>query len=142
MSDIIAPSIVEGVRLFTNVQRDRARYDYLSSSQSGRKNSISPATCEEETVSGIELNNYVKRSEVEGGTHVHVVEHKEHLEKKRVPAVPPTAEEIAQERDHKKFVAKLWAGVVAVGIVVAGAAVVIDSRQKPALASSDRNNNS
>lgn len=132
MTDNIVPAIVEGARLVTNLQRDKARYDYLSSSYGTRKTTIGPVTCEEETVPTVELNNYVKRSEVEGETgHVLVVEHKEHLEKKRVPAVPPTAEEIAQEREHKKFLAKIWGGVVAVGVVVVGVVIVFERRQSP-----------
>lgn len=131
MSDSIAPALVESVRLLTNVQRDKARYDYLSDVSPGpRNNPTRPTICEEETVPGVELKNYVTRSEVEGDTHVLVIDHKEFLEKKRVPAVPPTAEEIAEQRDHKKLVAKLWAGVASIGILVAGVIVVVDKRNK------------
>lgn len=129
MSDI-APALLEGARIFANVQRDKIRYENSrGSTVSVHRTSITPQT-EEETLPGIELNNYVKRSQVEEGTHVLVVEHKEHLEKVPEPEVPPTPEELAAFREEKRFMAKLWAGVAAVGIVAVTVAVVVEKRSR------------
>ena len=141
MSETISTALVEGARVFARSQTERARYDYLTSVQASKNvEAEKPKTTvhNEEIVPNVELTNTLKRVEVEGGTHVLVVDHKEYLEKKRQPPVPPTAEELEQRRlreeqdqEHKQLVAKLWAGVVSLGMLVTGVVVVLERRNKP-----------
>jgi hypothetical protein len=120
MSDHFAPALVEGVRLLTSLERDRLRYTQRPSKALP---SVTPSPTEE-YLPNVKLNNYVNREIVED-THVLVVEHKEYLEKL---AVPPTDEELAQAREEKKFLAKIWAGVAAISVVVVGTTIVIVER--------------
>jgi len=124
MSEGYAPVLVEGARLLASVTKEKNRYDYLSSTQGNKRAELKAFN--EETIPGLELNNFITRVQTEGETHVLVTEHKEYLEKIAVPLPPPTAEEIAQEREDRRFVAQLIAGVASVGIVVGGVLVGID----------------
>lgn len=126
----LATAAAEVARTVSKTQIEKARYDYLGA---GRTNTpravqqISPAV-DEETLPDVELNSYINRKELEGGTHVLIVEHKEHLEKVRVPPTPPTPEELAQQREEKRFMAKLWAGTAAVSVAIISVTVVIVER--------------
>ena len=124
----VGQALTEGVRLLTNVQKEKARYDYLSETSKHNRAARRPV-CEEETLPGVELKNYTSRKQLDNGTHVKVIEHHEFLEKVPVPIAPPTPEEIAQEREEKRFVAKLWAGVASVAIVVVGTVVIVERTQ-------------
>lgn len=137
MNDSIVTGLIEGAKVLANVQTEKARYDYMAN-RYNTPSKPAAAVSTEITLPGVKLNNYTTRTQLEDENdgHVKVVEHKEFIEKVPVPPTPPTDEELALEREQKKFVAKLWAGVAAVGIVVVGTIVVIEKSQsrKPATA--------
>lgn len=133
MSELIGEALVEGIRVFGRTRTEEARYNYLAG-KNGAVAALPSATpkSEELTLPDVELNNYVKRSEVgEEGEHVLVVEHKERIEKKHVPTPPPTPEEIEAERQQKRYLAKVWGVVASVAITVAGIVIVVERRSPP-----------
>ena len=128
MTDIV-PALIEGVKIVANVQKDKNYYDYLASTRGGKREIETPRR-EELTLPGVELENYTKRVPVDSNEdYVRVTDHKEYLEKKYVPPSPPTAEEIAEERAHKRFIAKVWGGVASVAIVVGGVVMIVHSKK-------------
>ena len=123
----VGQALTEGVRLLTNAQKEKARYDHLTAV--GTSRGRTKPVCEEETLPGVELKNYTSRKQLDNGTHVKVIEHHEFLEKVPVPPMPKSAEEIAQEREDKRFMAKLWAGVASVAVVVVGTVIIVERSQ-------------
>lgn len=131
----LAPAIVESIKVIANAHKEKVYYDYLSSKSSSGSVPVSKVI-PTEIVPGVKLNNYTNRETLEDNdTHVLVVEHKEYLEKIQKPVPPPTPEEVAAEkeerREYRKLVAKLWAGVAAIGVVVGGTIVVVDRVKNP-----------
>jgi len=123
----VGQALTEGVRLLTNAQKEKARYDHLTAL--GTSRGRTKPVCEEETLPGVELKNYTSRKQLDNGTHVKVIEHHEFLEKVPVPIAPPTPEELEKQREEKHFIAKLWAGVAAVAIVAVGTVVIVERSQ-------------
>jgi len=140
MTEMLGEVLAEGIRTYGNTRREEARYAYLSGSNKTTRTPTPKA--EELTVPDVELNNFVKRSEVgDDGQHVLVVEHSERLEKKFVPAPPPTAEELEAVREQKRYMAKIFAGVASVAMIVVGA-VVITERRTPKVVAQISDSNS
>lgn len=126
MTEMIGEALVQGIRVYGDTRKEEARYAYLAGSRTPVHN---PAPKSEElTVPNLELSNYVKRTEVGDEQHVLVVDHKEHLEKKFSPPPPPTAEELEAAREQKRFMAKIYAGVASVAMVVVGAVIIVERR--------------
>ncbi len=133
MAEMIGEALVEGIKVYGRTRTEEARYAYLSGGRSAARTVQAPSPKSEElTLPDLELQNYVKRTEVgEDDQYVLVTEHSEHLEKKYVPPPPPTSEELAAHREQKRFMAKLYAGVASVALVVIGAVVITERRNPP-----------
>lgn len=134
MTEMIGEVLAEGIKVYGRTRAEEARYAYLSN---GRDASTGPVKApapksQEYTVPNLELQNYVKRTEVDGEEeYVLVTEHSEHLEKKYVPPPPPSAEELAAAREQKRFMTKIYAGVASVALVVMGVVAVSERRKQP-----------
>ena len=81
----------------------------------------------EVTVAGQELRDYTTRTANEEGTHVHVVQHQEWLEK--IPQ-PPTPEEVAQKKKEDKIFAGVMGGLLGGALLLFGGLAVADSRSR------------
>lgn len=73
------------------------------------------------------MEDYTKRTPNAEGTHVHIVQHKEWVEKIRQP---PTAEEIAQRRKDNKIIAGIFGGLVGLGVLAFGGLIYADEKKR------------
>lgn len=88
---------------------------------------VSKTYHDEESVPGVELQNYVKRTPSDDGTYVVVVTHAERIE--MIPQ-PLTPEELAQKREEEKFVLKIVGGMVAGFLGFMGLIAYLDSKEQ------------
>lgn len=87
-----------------------------------------PVYHKENSIVGVDLQDYTTREPSEDGTYVKVIVHKERIE---LIEQPPTPEEIAQRKEDQKQALKLFAivaGGAVASVVVLGAADVIKAK--------------
>lgn len=120
----ISPALVGVAQAAGRAVSEKARYE----NQNGFNQRSTSPIAGEDTLPGIELNNFTTREQTESGTHVLVTEHKEYLEAIPEPPEPPTEEELAAAREFRTLKAKLMAGVAATAIVVGGVLVALDKK--------------
>lgn len=100
-----------------------------------RRKEDEPNVTKETVLQGQDLNNYRTRKVLDGGTHLLVVDHKEHLE--LVPQ-PLTPEEEAEIKAKEKFTAKVIGGTIGLAVGVFGFLAYLDAKKetnKPQVAS-------